>query len=108
MLSRYALESNPLKNSPIDRVTVSPDSQSITSITLTSLLASVPRLVELGAQIVLLGSGDPGLEEGLRSELAALLSQMKAGLLGEEAWREKVERGMPPSVRRLFRDSYGV
>ena len=30
------------------------------------LLASVPRLVELGAQIVLLGSGDPGLEEGLR------------------------------------------
>ena len=50
----------------------------------------------------------PGLEEGLRSELAALLSQMKAGLLGEEAWREKVERGMPPSVRRLFRDSYGV
>ena len=30
------------------------------------LLESVPRLVELGAQIVLLGSGDPGLEAGLR------------------------------------------
>lgn len=30
------------------------------------LLESVPRLVELGAQIVLLGSGDPGLEDGLR------------------------------------------
>ena len=30
------------------------------------LLQAVPRLVELGAQVVLLGSGDPGLEEGLR------------------------------------------
>ena len=31
------------------------------------LLESVPRLVELGAQVVLLGSGDPHLEDGLRS-----------------------------------------
>ena len=30
------------------------------------LLQAVPRLVELGAQVVLLGSGDHGLEEGLR------------------------------------------